>query len=303
MLDTFGDDASPEQFERTAVTAEEQGFDALLVGDHIAFPEADPDNYPFSRDGTPPAMYDADSNCFDPFEVLSFVAGITDRLRLGTNMCVAPLRHPVELTKLAFTLDALSNGRFDFGVAIGWFEAEYQVLDVPFDERGPRTDEFLELFEEACSRPVLEFDGRFHSVRSTGFHPRPVQDDGPPIWIGGTSGAALRRLGRYGDGVVSVWDRPAEVAALRERMRRAWRDHGRDGDPEIAVLRPAGIDTDGGDDRPLFGTPEEVVADVQRYADAGVSRLILDFFAETQAEKRRQMEAFGTDVVPRLPPS
>lgn len=300
MLDTYGESASPTEFKRTATVAERQGFDALLVGDHVAFPEADPDNYPFSPDGTPPAMYDADSDCYDPFEVLSFVAGITEQLRLGTNMCVAPLRHPVTLTKLVFTLDALSEGRVELGVAVGWLQAEFEVLDIPFDERGPRTTEFLDLFEAACRDPLVEFEGTYHSIRSTGFHPRPVQDGGPPIWIGGTSGAALRRLGRYGDGVVTVWDRPEEVETLRERMRRAWNDHQREGEPQIAVMRPTRIDSTADDDKPLVGTADDVVADLQEYAAAGADRVVLDFFTESPAAKREQMVTFGEEVLPRL---
>ncbi len=300
MLDTFGSSAGPTQFERTATVAEREGFDALLVGDHVAFPEASPDNYPFSPDGTPPDMYDADSACYDPFEVLSFVAATTDRLRLGTNMCVAPLRHPVELTKLVFTLDAISDGRVDFGVAIGWLAAEFEALDVPFEERGGRTTEFLELFDAACRDPIVEFDGAYHNVRSTGFYPRPIQAGGPPVWIGGTSDPALGRLGRHGDGVVTVWNRPDQVETLRERMARAWRDHDRAGDPRLAVMRPARIDPSADDDKPLVGSAEDVLADLRAYEAAGVDRIVLDFFTDEPDVKREQMTRFGEEIIPRL---
>jgi probable F420-dependent oxidoreductase len=299
-IDTFGESAAPEHIERTARLGERHGFDALLVGDHIAFPAETSDTYPFTPDGEAPAMYHADADCYDPFEVLSYVAGRTDRIRLGTNMCVAPIRHPVHLTKNVLTLDALAKGRVDFGVAIGWLQTEYEVLDVPFEERGARTDEFLEVFERACERAQFAFDGTYHSFQETGFRPRPAQPGGPPVWIGGTSSAALRRLGRYGDGIVAVWDRPDEVRALTDRMRRAWRDFDRDGEPRLAVMRPAAVDPAADSDKPLVGRADAVVADVERYADAGATRLVLDFYAENVDEKHRQIERFGEAVIPRL---
>jgi probable F420-dependent oxidoreductase len=300
MIDTFGESATPEHIERTVRLGDRHGFDALVVGDHIAFPAETSNTYPFSPSGEAPSMYHADADCYEPFDILSYAIGETDRIRLGTNMCVAPLRHPVHLTKNVLTIDALSRGRFDLGVAVGWLRTEYEVLDIPFEQRGPRTDEFLEIYERACERAQFAFDGTYHSFQETGFRPRPTQAGGPPVWIGGTSSAALRRFGRYGDGIVTVWDRPDEVRELTARMRRAWRDFERDGAPRLAVMRPAAVDPAADADKPLIGSADEVRTDVECYADAGATRLVLDFYAESVAEKHRQMARFGESVIPQV---
>ncbi len=300
VLQTVGREVSSSDIERTTVLAEEHGFDALVVGDHVALPVEASDTYPWTPEGAVPSLYDADSECYDAFEVLSYAAGMTDDVRLATNVCVAPLRHPVVLTKLALTLDALSGGRVELGVSVGWLREEYEVLGVPYDERGARTDEFLELFELAQTNDRFAFDGEFHSFPETGFRPRPASSGSPSVWIGGTSGAALRRLGRFGDGLVTVWERPSEVRELKERMQRAWTDYEREGTPALSVMRPASIDPATDSDRPLFGSADDVIEDVYRYADAGATRLVLDFLTMPAQETHRQLELFGELIIPQL---
>lgn len=293
MLSTFGDHATPEAFRRVARAAEREGFDAAWAGDHLTFPAEIPDEYPFSRSGESP--FDVSGNAYDVFDVLAHLAGVTDRIRLGTNACIVPYRHPVDLAREALSVEALSGGRFDFGVAPGWLRTEFEVLDVPFEERGSRTDEFLRLFERVRREGQLSFDGPHHSFRETGFYPVPERGR-PKIWIGGRSGAAFRRVGEFGDGWTIFWDHPEDVERARERMGRAWEDYDRRGRPEVAVVRPTSVGADVDRDALLVGDPGEIIEDVEAYADAGTTRLVIDFYTTDVDEQVEQVERFGREV-------
>jgi alkanesulfonate monooxygenase SsuD/methylene tetrahydromethanopterin reductase-like flavin-dependent oxidoreductase (luciferase family) len=118
MLPTFGKMAEPETFQRLAAQAERDGFDAVWVGDHVTFPKKIPDTYPFSPSGKSP--FDIGMEAYDLFQVLAFLAAETETVALGSNTCIVPYRHPVILARNALTVEALSNRRFDFGVAPGW---------------------------------------------------------------------------------------------------------------------------------------------------------------------------------------
>lgn len=295
-LSTFGDHASPEAFRRVATAAESAGFDAVWVGDHVAFPADIPETYPFSRSGKSP--FDVSQNAYDAFLVLSHLASITDTIRLGTNTCIVPYRHPVVLAKHALTLESLSDGRFEFGVGVGWMDTEFEVLDVPFEERGARTDEFLRLFEELREHGECSFEGPHHSFQRTGFHPIP-EFGRPPIWVGGRSGAAFRRVAEFGDGWTIFWDHPEDIASARERIMNAWTDYDRDGEPEIAVVRAThvGTDTDLDTDRPLIGSADSIREDVEAYREAGTTRVVIDFFTTDIDEQIEQIRRFGEQII------
>lgn len=300
ILWTMGENANPATLRRIAETAEETGFDFLACGEHIAFPESFPDRYPFSRDGKVPDHYDISEDVYTQTEVLAFLVAITDRISFATNMCVAPLHHPTAITKRLFTLDALSEGRLEVGASVGWLASEHEALDVPFEERGSRLDEFLELFTRACRESEFAFDGPHHTFDRLGFYPRPVREDGPPIWIGGKSGAALRRAAEFGTGVVVVWDRPEQVRELRDRLDRAWADFDREGEPDIAVMRPIhlGTDTDLDTDRVFVGEPESVIEDIEAYREAGATRIFHEFYTGDPNEQVEALTRFSDEVIP-----
>ncbi len=296
MLSTFGQHASPEAFRRIATTAETAGFDSVWAGDHVSFPADIPDEYPFSPSGESPFHISQDT--YDVFGVLSHLAAVTDTVDLGTNTCIVPYRHPVVLARNALTIEAASDGRFDFGVAPGWMRTEFEVLDVPFEERGSRTDEFLDMFTRACEESELSFDGPHHSFQETGFHPVP-EGDGPKIWLGGKSGAAFRRTAQFGDGWTIFWDRPDDIAAARERLMNAWTDFEREGDPEVAIIRATevGEDTERDSSKPLVGEPEKIAADVEEYVDAGTTRVVIDFYTTDIDEQVEQVKRFADGVI------
>jgi probable F420-dependent oxidoreductase len=286
----------PGAFTRLARAVEAHGFDSVWAQDHVALPRDIPDEYPFTEDGVCPVG--STDHVYSPFETLAYLAGVTDDITLGTDVCIAAYRHPVVLAKQVLTLDALTDGGFDLGVGAGWMRTEFDLVDVPFEERGARLDEFLELLGRACEEGELAFDGPHHSFQQTGFYPVPTDRQLPRTWVGGRSGATIRRIAEYGHGWTSFWETPEDVAAFRERMLRAWDDFDRSGEPGVAVGRPVHVGQDGpSDDRLLVGDPDDVIADVQRYVDAGTTRLDVTTYTTDLDAQREQVERFGEEVL------
>jgi probable F420-dependent oxidoreductase len=302
LIQHMGDGASPEGLRELATTAERYGFDAAWGGDHATFPSEMPDTYPFSSSGEPPAAFHAEQKLYEVFQTLSYVAAATDDLRVGTNVCLAPLRHPVMLTKQALTLEALSEGRFEFGLATGWMANEYDIMDVPYEERGSRLDEFLDIFTRARESGLLAHEGKHFSFEECGFYPIPETPERPPLWIGGKSGAAFRRVAEYGDGWTIVRDRPEQVAEGRDRLLNAWADYDRSGTPEVAVSRPVHVGTDApfGTDRILVGDSESIVEDLKDYREAGTTHFVVNFFTMDVDEQIAQIERLGEEIIPHF---
>lgn len=299
MVTPFGPNASPQVFADLATVAERRGFDVVWLGDHVAFPREIPDEYPFTPSGVAPPAQGIDRNAYDPFTVISYLAGRVEDVRLGTNACVVPYRHPVLLAKLALSVEGLTDGRFEFGVAPGWLRTEFDLLGVPFEERGSRTDEFLEIFARACEEHEFAFDGPHHSFPETGFYPASERGH-PPVLVGGFSGASFRRVAQYGDGWTIYGARPDAVSEGHERVTAAWEDFDRSGSPEVVAGRSVhvGTDTDLDPTRPLVGDSDSVIEDVQAYADAGATHVFVDFFSLDPGERREQIDRFGKQVLP-----
>lgn len=292
--------ANPESFGRVATAAEKHGFDAVWAGEHPIIPEDIPDEYPFTPDGDAPM--DISQVTYDVFDLLSWIAGMTDRIKVGTNVAVVPYRHPVLLVKHALTLHSLSDRRFEFGASPGWLRTEFEVLDVPFEERGSRTDEFFRLYERVCKEGEVAFDGPHHSFQKASFYPVPDVDERPTVWFGGESGATVRRIGEFGDGWSIFWARPADVESMKDRIMNAWEDFGREGEPQIAVARPVQVskDTNENADKPFVGSPSSIAEDVERYAEAGMTRFVMTTYDLSTDAQLEQIRRLGDDVMPLL---
>jgi probable F420-dependent oxidoreductase len=198
--DYLGFEATPEGIITTAVKAEELGFDAVFVNDHIIV-----DGLPRSAPWT---------NTYDPFVSLSFIAANTTRIDLGVSVLVVPYRNPIATAKMLATLDRMSNGRLIAGVGVGWNEAEFKALGVPFHERGARTTEYLQIWQACWAPGEVSFDGRFFRFSNMHVSPKPLRQPYPPIWVGGSSDAALWRAAAF----AAVWQpTPTPVAELIER--------------------------------------------------------------------------------------
>lgn len=294
FLPRWGNHATPDAFRRVTLAAADAGYDSVWRSDHITFQEyMSADTYTFGNE--PP--FHISQSAHESFQVLAHLAAITDDVNLGINVCVVPYRHPVLLAKLCLTLISLSNGRFELGVGTGWLKTEFEVLDKPFDQRGSRTDEFLDLFERARSEGEVAFDGPHHAFPKTGFYPSPKSSNDPPIWVGGRSGAAFRRVAEFGDGWTIVGDTPDEVRSARRRIMQAWNDFDREGEPEILVAINVDLDQDESKPAsPMIGNVDEIQDSIEEYVDAGTTHFVFDFQCEDADHQIEQLELLADHI-------
>ena len=209
----------------------------MWVSDHIILPREVDSFYPYSPDGV--AIFRPDDTYYEPLAALNFLAGCTQRVRLGTHVLILPYRNPVLTAKILATLDHLSGGRLILGAGVGWMEEEFEALGLDtFAERGAVTDEYIELYKELWTKDEPVFEGKYYQISGSGFQPKPAQKPHPPIWIGGHTGPAIRRAAVHGDGWMPIGLRPPailepeELAGKISRLRRLTAQAGR---PEDAV--------------------------------------------------------------------
>jgi probable F420-dependent oxidoreductase len=221
--------AQPDMAVDLAQAAEELGFSAMWMPEHVVIPMNQQSRYPYSPDGKlPVAAMMIDSP--DPMLWLTFVAARTSRIRLCTGVLVLPQRDPLIVAKQIATLDVLSVGRATLGVGVGWLAEEFAALNVPFAGRGRRTDEYITVLRTLWADQPASFHGEFTNFDDCLSLPKPVQADGVPIVIGGDSALAARRAGKFGDGWFPGVPNPETLAPLVERMRVAANAAGRDPD-------------------------------------------------------------------------
>jgi probable F420-dependent oxidoreductase len=201
-LPQFGRAAGAEGITRVARHAEELGFSDGWVSDHLAVPADAP---------YPPAFL------FEPVVALTWAAAATTRLGLGTSVLVLPYRHPLHLAKELASLDQLAGGRLTVGVGAGWLEAEFDALNVPFAERGPRTDEAIDAMRACWGEQPVDFDGPTVHLRDLKVVPTPAH--AIPIWVGGASPPALRRAVARGDGWQGTFIGPDETEPVVRKLR------------------------------------------------------------------------------------
>jgi probable F420-dependent oxidoreductase len=208
----FGAGAGPETLAGWAELAEELGYHLAMISDHVAVTPDVAERYP--------------APFYDPFLALAWLGARTRRLELGTTVIVLPYRHPLAVARLAANLDRLSGGRLILGVGAGWARQEFAALGLPFEHRGAMTDEYLEVIVRAWAEERLSYTGRFVAFRDVATAPPPVRR--PPVWVGGSSPAALRRAVRHGDGWHPIrfrlgWLRDEGLPALAAAARAAGR--------------------------------------------------------------------------------
>lgn len=214
---------------RVAREAEDAGFDAVMVSEHVALgPGADAGGLPENpRDYALPGNQDPAMPWPDPFVLLAAVASATTTLRLVAGSVIAPLRHPVLLAKQIATLDLLSTGRLVVQPTVSWHRPEYEALGVPFERRGDLMDEHLDAWRVLWRDAPASFEGRHYRFSDVWLEPKPLRPDGPPLWFGGQTlhERLLGRLVRYGSGFNPL-GRPSErdLERLRDAMAAAGRD-------------------------------------------------------------------------------
>lgn len=217
----------------------------------------------------------------DPMVALGFAAAVTERVRLGLAVVNGPFYSPVALAKQFAAIDVLSGGRLDAGVGLGWSPVEYAAAGLEMERRGRRYDEWLDCLNVLLTGERVEFAGRYYTVPPSTIAPAPVQRPRPPLLIGGSAPAALRRAGRRGDGWISssrasIGDVRAAVQAVRDAAERA----GKSRDAVRCVVRGVTVPTDSPidaeDRRPLSGSLDQIRDDLAAYAACGVDEVFLD---------------------------
>jgi probable F420-dependent oxidoreductase len=265
----------------------------VFVNDHIIVDES-----PRSDDW---------ANTYDPFIALSFIAAHTTRIPLGTSVLIMPYRNPIVTAKMMATLDQMSGGRVIAGIGVGWNEAEYHALGVPFRERGARTNEYLRLWKACWAPGEVSFAGKFFSFSNMRIRPKPLQQPHPPIWVGGSSPAALRRAAEF----AQVWQpTPTPLAQLIERQTYLREACGRIGREDVPPTRMSfrvnfsaitGNPVAAGSERATGqGTPQQVAEDIQRYRqEAGVNAFQINFNGCHSLEQLLEsMDCFMQEVKP-----
>src|SRR5688572_12051461 len=173
----------PDVATAVARQAEHAGLESLWVAEHVVLPDP----------RVPPSPMEPTEPIVEPVVCLTFVAAVTRTIRLGTGIIILPQRNPLVLAKELASLDVLSGGRLIFGIGAGYLEPEFRAIGVPFRGHGPRTDEYLAAMRALWSQPKPSYHGRYVSFSNVNAYPRPIQQPGPEVVVGGRSGGALRR--------------------------------------------------------------------------------------------------------------
>jgi|TARA_B100001105_G_scaffold250556_1_gene239044 probable F420-dependent oxidoreductase len=300
--------AGPEQLRSVAQRAEDLGYDHVWVSDHIILPKKVDSFYPYAADGV--ATFRPDEPYYEPLAALNFIAGCTQRVRLGTHVLIIPYRNPVLTAKILSTLDVLSGGRVILGAGVGWMEEEFQAMGLDtYKERGAVTDEYLQLYKELWTKESPSFNGKYYQISDSGFEPKPAQKPHPPIWIGGHTGPAIRRAAKYGDGWMPIGLRPPAILDPEElggkiaRLRKLTVEAGRPEDA-VSLTFSTGVvfdDSAGSSREMMHGGPEQIAADLRQYQDLGVSNFIITFQGATVPELQENMERFSREVMTLIP--
>jgi len=268
----------PRVAESVARDSEAAGLDSVWVGEHVVLPDP----------RVPPSPMEPTDPILDPIVSLTFVAAVTRSIRLGTGIIILPQRNPLVLAKEIASLDVLSGGRVIFGIGAGYLEPEFNAIGVPLRNHGPRTDEYLAAMRAVWSQPNPSYNGQYVSFSGINAYPRPVQQPGPEVVVGGRSAGALRRTVEQANGWYGYRLDYEGTAAVLDGLREALRQYVRPpelGEVEISITPPMPVDLD--------------VA--RRYADLGVHRLIVRPSSRADADGIRRLVAeIGDKLVGRV---
>jgi probable F420-dependent oxidoreductase len=298
LLPHLGDSVTIDNVIYIAKEAEKEGLDSVWVLERLLWPLKPQTPYVATPDGTLPVEY---QNVLDPLETLTYLAGITDKISLGTCIIDMLFHSPVVLARRFATLDILSRGRAIAGLGIGWSKDEYEVSGVPYKYRGERANEFLQVLKRIWTDEVVEFKGQFYSIPASKIGPKPVQKPHPPILLGGFSPNTLLRIVNYADGWLPVAGfGPLEqleqsINGLREGARKANKDPSM---IRIFVLTyPNVLDSSSPapsseqQRSPMTGTTDQIGTDIDQIKSMGVEHIIFGYvFSSIGKDKNRMIE-------------
>jgi len=252
--------ATPAMIREFGRRAEDIGLESIWMGEHVTLFDKNTFGYPGSKDGRIPVP--PGGGMLDVVATFGFLAAATSKLRFGTGVALVPQRNPIYTAKEVCTLDWLSDGRFDFGIGVGWNKEEVEACGYSFHDRGARCDEFLEVMRKLWTEPVVDFTGKWIRLETCRLDPKPIQKPHVPIIVGGYADAAIRRAVRFGAGWYGFNRDPAGTREMVGRLDAALAKAGRKRGAgfEIIMTPPAAMPLDA----------------MQEYAEIGVDRLVVN---------------------------
>lgn len=300
---TFGEDPGVDACLAIAEEAERLGYDSVWVHDHVIMPAKVDSRYLYNATGASP--FHAEQYIYDPLAVMAAIGARTSRVEIGTSVLIVPYRNPLVLAKTLATIDRICHGRVILGIGVGWMKEEFDALGISeyWEHRGAVTDEFMAVCVDLWTQAgPTSFKGRWVQYEDIGANPLPVRKPHIPIWVGGKTDAARRRVARYGTGYHSVASTPAqlaeEVAAVHAEMERA----GRDPDELVVSMLWAFLNT---------GGKQQLIDTLGEYGRAGLHHIVgapslrpgnlADLAPRDRLEATLEdLRTFAADVLPAL---
>ena len=270
----FNESTEPGFIKDAVQLAEAKGVHGIWVPEHVLFFPDYASTYPYSDSGRMPGDPEG---LLDPFTALTFIAAHTQRVRLGTGICLVPQRQPVYTAKMVADVDYLSGGRVDFGVGIGWLKEEFQNLGMDFASRGARTEEYLLAMKALWSEGISEFKGQTLNLELCHFNPKPVQRPHPPIIFGGESDAAMRRVARLGDGWYGYDLTPEDLGRRLNSLDAGLASTGRDRSQIQVIVGPN-----------RHPVTEQTLYE---YSAVGADQVVVPMFASNLAKLEQRLDA------------
>jgi len=294
----FPDGPPMDLYAVIATKADELGFESFWMGDHIVFRTRISDTYPYTQDGVDPHHF-PEQHRYDPWAVFTWLAGLTKQIRFCHGVYVLPMRHPLVTARGVTTLDVISKGRAMLGIGVGWDKEEFEDVSETFENRGKRSDEIIHIIRRLWSEHTIEHHGEHYSIGPVNFEPKPVQKPGPPIIIGGNSPAALRRAALLADGWYPAPSRITQRHELTEitqqlaHINEMRREAGRAAEPfDVTSSMPPG------------DTAQEVLDNLRRYEDAGITRVTAAPWPVTPPLTEKEivegLEKFAEEILSKL---
>lgn len=287
VLPQAGQQATRENVIQMAKNAESEGFDSLWVFERLLWPINPKTPYVATPDGSLPIEYQI---MLDPLETLTYVAANTNKIALGTSVIDMLFHNPVILARRLATLDILSEGRSIAGFGIGWSKDEYQASNIPFQNRGKRADEFVQVLKRIWTDDVVEFKGKYYSIPASKIGPKPIQKPHPPVYLGGFSPNTFSRIVNYDtNGWLAVVGGPLEyldntIKTIKDIANKANKDPNKFKVILLAHLNVA-LDsksqpttTTNEDQRfPFTGTIDQIGNDIKRIKQMDIDHIIFGY--------------------------
>jgi len=289
-LPHMGSVATVENIAQAARFAESEGFDSIWVIDRILWPSEPQTPYPPSPDGSWPEIY---QNVIDPISTLTYVAGLTQRIKLATGIIDMLYQNPLIFANRISALDNLSKGRLLLGLGNGHSKDEFDAAGVPFENRGERADEFLQVLNKIWYNDTVEHKGKYYTIPKSIIGPKPYQKKIPTYLAGFTPKALGRIISSGANGWVGIPQLDLDAFKQgQEQLRKAAQENGRDPNTiEFPVLVfPEVTENDLGSDRqPMNGSIEQIGQDIKEFANLGINHvnLVFDFSSHANDLKKR----------------